>query len=92
MPTIVDIRLDRPAVIPEIAEQAAAVIASFGAEDTVLLDAVFGVLAPTGKLPVDLASSMQAVRASLTDVARDTRAPLFPCGHGLSFAPPARGG
>lgn len=92
VPTIVDIRLDRPAVIPEIAEQAAAVIASFGAEDTVLLDAVFGAFAPTGKLPVELASSMRAIQASRTDVARDTRAPLFPCGHGLSFAPPARGG
>lgn len=92
VPTIVDIRLDRPAVIPEIAKQAAAVIASFGAEDTVLLDAVFGAFAPTGKLPVDLPSSMLAVQASRTDVARDTRAPLFPCGHGLSFAPPARGG
>ena len=92
VPTIVDIRLDRPAVIPEIAERAAAVIASFGAEDTVLLDAVFGAFAPTGKLPVELASSMQAIQASRTDVARDTRAPLFPCGHGLSFAARPQGG
>ena len=92
VPTIVDVRLDRPAVIPEIAEQAAAVIASFGAEDAVLLDAVFGLIAPTGKLPVELASSMQAILASRTDVPRDTRSPLFPCGHGLSFAPPVQGG
>ena len=92
VPTIVDIRLDRPAVIPKIAEQAAAVIASFGAEDAVLLDAVFGLIAPTGKLPVELASSMQAILASRTDVPRDTRSPLFPCGHGLSFAPPVQGG
>lgn len=92
VPTIVDIRLDRPAVIPKIAEQAAAVIASFGAEDAVLLDAVFGLIASTGKLPVELASSMQAILASRTDVPRDTRSPLFPCGHGLSFAPPVQGG
>lgn len=92
VPTIVDIRLDRPAVIPEIAERAAAVIASFGAEDAVLLDAVFGAFAPTGKLPVELASSMQAIEASRTDVARDTRAPLFPYGHGLTFFAPPHGG
>ena len=92
VPTIVDVRLDRPAVIPEIAEQAAAVIASFGAEDAVLLDAVFGSFAPTGRLPVEVASSMRAILASRTDVPRDTRSPLFPCGHGLSFAPPGQGG
>ena len=91
VPTVVDIRLDRPVVIPEIAGEAAAVFASFGVADTVLLDAVFGSFAPTGKLPVELASSMEAVQASRTDVPQDTDSPLFPLGHGQTFDPPQRG-
>lgn len=91
VPTVVDIRLDRPAVIPEIAGEAAAVFASFGAADTVVLDAVFGSFAPTGKLPVELASSMEAVQASRADVPRDTNSPIFPFGHGLTFDSPQQG-
>ena len=62
VPTIVDIYLDRPAVIPEIAEHSAALLANFGASDTALLDVIFGRFSPTGKLPFELPSSMEAVR------------------------------
>ena len=37
VPTIVDIYLERPAVLPEIADKAAALLANFGAEDDVAL-------------------------------------------------------
>ena len=60
VPTIVVIHLDRPAVIPEIAARSAALLAEFGASDEALLDVIFGRFAPTGKLPFELPSSMEA--------------------------------
>jgi beta-glucosidase len=85
VPTVVDVFLDRPAVMPEIAAASAALVGSFGASDSALLDLVVGRFAPTGKLPFELPSSMDAVRAQLPDVPHDSEAPLFPYGHGLSF-------
>ena len=85
VPTVVDVRLDRPAIINEIARGAAAVLVSFGCADKVLLDALFGEFSPTGRLPVDLPSSMAAVEASRTDVPRDTESPLYEVGCGLSY-------
>ncbi|EIT77066.1 putative beta-glucosidase C [Aspergillus flavus] len=88
VPTIVDIVMDRPAVIPEIIEQAKAVFASYGSDSNAFLDVVFGVSAPEGKLPFDLPSSMEAVEAQMEDVPFDTRNPVFKFGHGLSYANP----
>jgi beta-glucosidase len=85
VPTVVDIYLDRPAVIPELAEAAAALLADFGASDAALLDVVFGRAAPTGVLPFELPSSTDAVRRQLPDVPYDSDDPLFPFGHGLSY-------
>jgi beta-glucosidase len=84
-PTIVSIYLDRPAVIPEIAEKSAALIANFGATDAAILDVVFGKAHPTGKLPIELPSSMDAVRKQKEDVPYDSEAPLFPFGFGLRY-------
>jgi beta-glucosidase len=85
VPTIVDVFLDRPAILTEIAAGAAALVGSFGAADDALLDLVFGRFAPTGKLPFELPSSMDAVLRQLPDVPYDSDAPLFPFGHGLSY-------
>ena len=62
LPTIVDIYLDRPAVIPEIAQACAALLANFGASDAAVLDIIFGRFKPTATLPFELPFSMQAVR------------------------------
>jgi beta-glucosidase len=85
VPTIVDIYLDRPAVIPEIAEKSAALLANFGASDAAVLDVIFGRFAPTGKLPFEMPSSMEAVRRQKEDLPFDSESPLFPFGHGLTF-------
>ncbi|KAF2124485.1 glycoside hydrolase family 3 protein [Dothidotthia symphoricarpi CBS 119687] len=87
VPTIVDIYLDRPAIIPEIIESAAAVMANFGSGPDALLDIVFGVdgASPQGKLPFDLPRSMAAVEASKEDVPFDTENPVFRFGHGLRY-------
>lgn len=84
-PTIVDIYLDRPAVIPEIAGQSAALLANFGASDAAVLDVIFGRFTPSARLPFELPSSMAAVRAQKPDVPHDSENPLFPFGHGLTY-------
>ena len=85
VPTIVDIYLERPAVIPEIAGASAALLANFGASDGAVLDVIFGHFSPTGKLPFELPSSMAAVRAQKEDVPYDSEQPLFPFGFGLGY-------
>lgn len=85
IPTIVAIDLDRPAVIPEIAQKAAGLLATFGANDGAILDVVFGRFAPTGKLPFELPSSMESVRRQKTDVPYDSGDPVFPFGFGLTY-------
>ena len=85
VPTIVDIYLERPAVIPEIADSCAALLANFGASDAALLDVIFGDFQPTAKLPFELPSSMAAVRAHKEDVPYDSENPLFPFGFGLGI-------
>ncbi|MEV3855171.1 glycoside hydrolase family 3 N-terminal domain-containing protein [Streptomyces sp. NPDC050095] len=85
VPTVVCINLERAAVIPEIAERAAALIADFGASDAALLDVVFGRATPQGRLPFELPRSMAAVEASRPDVPNDTVDPVFPYGAGLSL-------
>jgi len=85
VPTIVDIYLERPAVIPEIAAKCAGLTANFGANDGALLDILFGEFNPCGKLPYELPSSMQAVRNQKEDLPYDSDNPLFPFGHGLSY-------
>ncbi|WP_060883315.1 glycoside hydrolase family 3 protein [Streptomyces caniscabiei] len=85
VPTLVCVNLDRPAVLPEIAEKAAALVADYGASDTALLDVAFGRARAEGRLPFELPRSMAAVEASRPDVPNDTADPVFPYGHGLTL-------
>jgi beta-glucosidase len=85
VPTVVDIYLDRPAVIPEIAAASKGLLADFGANDEAILDVIFGKFNPHGKLPVEMPSSMEAVRNQKEDVPYDSKDPLFPFGFGLSY-------
>ena len=85
VPSVVDIYLDRPAVIPEIAAASKGLLANFGANDEALLDVVFGNFNPSAKLPFEMASSMEAVRNQKEDVPYDSKDPLFPFGFGLSY-------
>jgi beta-glucosidase len=85
VPTIVDIYLDRPAVIPEISAKAKALLANYGASDAALLDVIFGRAKPEGKLPFELPSSMEAVRNQKEDVPYDSKDPLYKFGHGLTY-------
>jgi beta-glucosidase len=85
VPTIVDIYLDRPAVIPEISAKAKGLLADFGASDAAVLDVIFGRHKPGGHLPIELPSSMEAVRNQKEDVPYDSKDPLYKFGFGLSY-------
>jgi len=85
VPTVVDIYLERPAVIPEIADESAGLLADFGASDAAVLDVIFGRFTPSGKLPFEMPSSMDAVRRQKEDMPYDSEDPLFPFGHGLTY-------
>lgn len=84
-PTIVNIYLDRPAVIPELKEHASAIIGNFSVSQDIVLDLIFGKFQPTGKLPFELPSSMKAVREQRSDVPFDSPNPLYVFGHGLTY-------
>ena len=84
-PTIVVIFLERPLVIPELANDSAGLLATFGVSDEALFDVLMGKFNPTGKLPFEMPSSMEAVREQLEDVPYDSKAPLFKFGFGLSY-------
>lgn len=85
VPTIVDIYLDRPAVFPEINAVAKGVFGNYGASDAALLDVIFGMAKPEGKLPFELPSSMEAVRNQKEDLPYDSKDPLYHFGFGLSY-------
>ncbi len=84
-PTIVCIYLDRPAVIPEITENAVGLLCDFGAYDDAVLDIIFGDFNPTAKLPFELPCSMEAVKNQKEDVPYDSANPVFEFGFGLSY-------
>ncbi|WP_022900333.1 glycoside hydrolase family 3 N-terminal domain-containing protein [Humibacter albus] len=85
LPTVVDIYLDRPAVLGGLEDEAGAIVADFGVSDAALLPVLFGDRGPQGSLPFDLPRSMDAVVASRTDVPFDTADPTFRFGHGLRY-------
>ena len=86
-PTVVAMYFDRPYVVPETREGS-------GRARRALRHHRRGAArrarpassAPTGKLPFELPSSMDAVRAQKEDVPHDSKDPLFPYGHGLTYA------
>jgi beta-glucosidase len=84
-PTITVINLQRPAVIPEISKNSKALIADFSSQDDIILDLVFGKFKPTGKMPFELPSSMQAVLDQKEDLPYDSKDPLFPFGAGITY-------
>lgn len=84
-PTIICMYLDRPAVIPEIAEKATGLLCDFGAYDDAILDVIFGQFNPTARLPFEMPYSMEAVQNQKEDIPYDTENPVFKFGFGLSY-------
>ncbi|MBS1905859.1 MAG: glycoside hydrolase family 3 C-terminal domain-containing protein [Actinobacteria bacterium] len=85
VPTVVDVFLDRPAILGPITDAAHAVTGNWGASPEAVLDVLSGAAEARGRLPFDIPRSMAAVAASRADVPFDTEDPLLRCGHGLSL-------
>lgn len=85
-PTITVLTIQRPPVIPEINAASKAVIADFECEEDIILELIFGKFNPSGKLPIEIPSSAEAVEKQLEDVPYDSENPLYPYGHGLSYS------
>lgn len=81
VPTIVVIRLDRPAILTRIAPLATMLLADFGTTDAALLDGLTDRTRMTGRLPFELPSSMAAVAAQDPATPHDSARPLYPFGY-----------
>lgn len=84
---IVDIAVDRPPILGDLVHSSSAIVINYGLDAQAMLDVLFSVdgSSPKGRLPFDLPRSMQAIDDSRTDVAYDTRDPIFFRGHGLRY-------
>lgn len=85
-PLVIDVVLDRPAILTPLLPLASALVGSYGTNDEALVDALTGVVAPEGRLPFDLPRSMEQVRRHGEDVPGYDD-PLFAFGHGLQVIP-----
>lgn len=84
VPVVLDVYLDRPAILTPFVDVASAMMGNWGASADALLDVIFGNAQARGQLPFDLPRSMQAVENSHPDAPFDTADPLFRFGHGLT--------
>jgi beta-glucosidase len=84
-PTVVTVFLDRPAILTKLQPRVAALLGNFGVSDDALLDVLTGKARPQGKLPFELPSSMDEVRAQHSDRQHDTAHPLYPIFFGRSY-------
>lgn len=84
-PLILDVDLDRAAVLTGIVEHCDALTGSFGVSGAAWIDAITGAIPARGRLPIDLPRSMESVRKSFEDVPGGTADPLYRCGHGLEI-------
>lgn len=85
-PLVLDVVLDRPAVLTPLLPIASVLVGSYGSSDDALVDAITGAIPPSGRLPFDLPRSMEQVRHHAEDVPGFDD-PLFDFGHGLTVEP-----
>lgn len=81
VPTVVLIYLDRPAIVTPLQTVAKVLIAEFGSGDDAVLDVLTGRVKSVGRLPFELPSSMDAVRAQNPGAPHDSRVPLYRIGY-----------
>ena len=90
-PTITVMNLERPAIIPEINAASKALIADFDCSDAIIMELIFGKFQPSGKMPFELPSSVEAVEQQKEDVPYDSKNPLYPFGAGMQgFTQPSK--
>jgi beta-glucosidase len=88
VPTVINVYLDRPAILADLSLFADALIVNFGASDEAVVQVLFADTEPKGRLPFDIPSSMEAVIAHRSDVPFDTENPTYRFGFGLTYERP----
>ena len=84
-PLIVIVDLNRPAILDSINQMSSALVGTFGVDESVIFETLFGESKPSGKLPFEIPSSMKEVNEQLEDVPDDTMNPTFKFGFGLTY-------
>lgn len=84
-PSVTVLKMDRVTVVPDINAVSKAVIADFDCQDEIVLELIFGKFNPSGKLPIEIPSSIEAVENQMEDMPYDSKDPLYKFGHGLSY-------
>lgn len=81
------VNLDRAAILTPFVSMpnVLSLVGVFGASDGALFDALAGRISPRGRLPLELPSSMEAVRDHAPDLPGGSANALFEIGHGLKI-------
>ena len=82
---IVVVDLNRPAILEHIKVSSSGVIATFGVLDQVIFEGIYGEFNPSGKLPFEIPSSMEAVNNQKEDLPDDSLNPTYEFGYGISY-------
>ena len=82
---IVVVDLNRPAILASIKDNVSGLIGTFGVEDRVIFEGLFGEFNPSGKLPFDIPSSMESVLNQKEDLPDDALNPTYRYGYGSSY-------
>lgn len=84
-PVVVFLTMANPTVVAEFEPYAAAIVADFSVEQSVLMDIVSGRFEPSGLLPFQMPADMETVESQLEDVPFDMRPYIDACGHAYDF-------
>tara|TARA_Y100000748_G_scaffold108607_1_gene90918 strand:+ start:151 stop:2073 length:1923 start_codon:yes stop_codon:yes gene_type:complete len=82
---IVIVDLNRPAILDDIKKSSSSLIGTFGVSDQVIFEGIYGRFNPSGKLPFEIPSSMEAVLNQKEDLPDDTLNPTYEFGYGISY-------
>ena len=85
-PVVSIVNLERGAILTALADLSQGLMVEFGSSEKALAELLFGLTEPTGKLPLELPRSMEAVEAQKEDVPYDSKDPLYKFGHGLNYS------
>lgn len=84
-PVISVVNLERAAILTQIDALSKGLLVEFGTTEATLAKLLFGKASPSGKLPIELPRSQEAVEAQFEDVPYDSENPLYPFGYGLNY-------
>ena len=85
VPTVFVTTLERPLILTNVRSHVTALLGDFGISDEPLLALITGKVSPSGRLPFELPSSVEAVKQQKSDLPHDSQSPLFPFGFGLHY-------